>query len=354
MQPQIDITLVASPFCFLNRKEKFFIYLKYKLHYQEPIMIKSSGSIFDPAATFVTNRIEVLDTVTKEAVNFETVPEEWSEEKQDHSFVLKPEVGSYLFWTTSTHSARWHEYPFDISNLIPDRKYAIAYRNHGISQWYSGSHLSLEDIQSNTETQPGDSIQVSLIGDQHPKFTAREAIRPPPPVTASLSISAPTCSLSGQPSFTVLLTWKLHEKRPIYALVTREAGRVIGLEICDPEKNGRRIGPPPDVQQGDEDNAPSNDEEFFVSLNGLENGFSQEYTLSTDERRDGLLHSDTWNLKQGKQYEMTLRQSKWRWMYQDEVKEEVRQDKAKVVEILQQEPCSVWKPDSRAKFHVES
>ena len=353
MQPQIDITLVASPFCILNRKEEFFIYLSYKLHYQEPITINSSGSIFDPAATFGTNRIEVLDTITKGAVNFQTVPEESSEGKQDHSFVLKPEVGSYLFWTTSTQSARWHEYPFDISNLTPNRKYAIAYRNHGISQWYSGSHLSLEDIQSNTEAQPGDSIQVSLIGDQHPKFTVREAIRPPPPVTASLSTSAPTCSLSGQPPFTVFLTWKLHEKRPIYALVTREEGWVIGLEIRDPEQNGRRIGPPPDVQQGDEDNAPSNDEEIFVPLNGLEIEFSQEYTLSTKERQGGLLPSDTRNLKNGKQYEMRLRKSKWRWMYQDEIKEEVRQDKSKVVEMLQQEQCSVWKPDSRAKFHAE-
>ena len=111
MQPQIDITLVATPFCFLNRKEDFFIYLNYRLHYQEPITIKSSGSVFDPAATFATNRIEVLDTVTKEAVYFEIIPEKSSEEKQNRIFVLKPEEGSYLFWTTSTQSARWHEYP---------------------------------------------------------------------------------------------------------------------------------------------------------------------------------------------------------------------------------------------------
>ena len=352
MQPQIDITLVASPFCILNRKEDFSIYLKYRLHYQEPITINSSGSIYDPAATFAAKRIEVLDTVTKGAVNFETVPGESSEE-QDHSFVLKPEVGSYFFWTTSTQSARWHEYPFNISSLTPNRKYTIAYRNHGISQWYSGSHLSMKGIPSNTEAQPGDSLQVSLIGDQHPKFTVREAIRPPPPVTASLLTSDPTCSISGQPPFTVFLTWKLHEKQSIYALVTREAGRVIGLEIRDPEKDGRRIGPPPDVLQGYFDNAPSNDEEIFVPLNGLEDMFSQEYTLATEERQNGLLHSDTWNLKHGKEYEMTLRKSKWRWIYQDEVKEEVRQDKAKVVESLQQEPCSVWKPDSQVKFNAE-
>ena len=352
MQPQIDIVLVASPFCFLNREEEFFIYFRYKLHYQEPITIKSLGSIFDPAATFARNRIEVLDTVTKGAVTFEPVSENSSDEKQDHSFVLKPEVESYMFWTTSTQPARWREYPFDISNLTPNRKYTVAYRNHGIAQWYSGSHSSPEEIRSNTEAQTGDSIQVSLIGDQ-PQFSAREAIRSPPPVTASLSTSTPTCSLSGHPPFTVFLTWKLHEERPIYALVTQEEGRVIGLEFRDPEKNGRRIGPPPDVQQGDEDNAPSSDKEIFVPLNGLKDNFSQEYTLATEERCNGLLHSDTWNLKSGKQYEITLRKSKWRWVYQDEVVEEVRQAEAKVVEMLRQEPCSVWKPDSRAKFHAE-
>ena len=353
MQPQIDIALAASPFCILNRKEEFSISLSYKLHYQEPITIQSLGSIFDPAAIFATNRIEVLDTVTKGAVNSATVPEKSSDEKQDHSFVLKPEVMSYFFWTTSIQPARWHEYPFDISNLTPNRKYTIAYRNHGISQWYSGSHSSLEETRSNTEAQPGDSIQVSLVGDHCTQFAVREAIRPPPPVTASLSTSTPTCSLSSNPPFTVFLTWKLYEKRPIYALVTRESGRVIGIEFRDPEKNGRRIGPPPDVQQGDVDNAPCNDEEIFVLLNGLEDGFLQEYTLATEVRQNGLLPSDTWNLKNGKQYEMTLRKSKWRWLYQDEVQEEVRQDEAKVVEVLRQEPCSVWKPVSRAKLHVE-
>jgi hypothetical protein len=102
MQPQIDITLVASPFCFLNRKEEFFVYFKYKLHCQEPITIKSLGSIFDYVATFAKNRIEVQDTVTKGAVIFEPVSEKSSDEKQDYSFILIPEIESYLFWTTST------------------------------------------------------------------------------------------------------------------------------------------------------------------------------------------------------------------------------------------------------------
>lgn len=286
MQPQIDIVLVASPFCSLNRQEEFFTYFRYRLHYHEPITIESSGSIFDPAATFARNRIEVLDIATKGAVTFEPVPEKPSDEKQDHSLVLKPDVESYLFWTTSTQPARWHEYPFDISNLTPNREYTIAYRNHGIAQWYSGSHSSLQEIRSNTEAQPGDSIQVSLIGDQRPQFTAREAVRPPPPVTASLSTSTPTCSLSGHPPFTVFLTWKLRENRPIYALVTREDGRVIGLEFRDPEKNGRRIGPPPDVQQGDEDDATSNDTEILVALNGLEDGFRKNTRWR--RRRDAM------------------------------------------------------------------
>ena len=281
MQPQIDIELMANPFCFLDRKEEFSIYIKYRLHYQESITFKSLGSIFDPASTFAKNRIEVLDTDTQELVVFGNRSSDKSEAKQAESLFLKPELGSCSVWTLSTQQTRWHEYPFDISRLKPDRKYTVTYRDHGISQWFHGCYHSLEDKPSNIDAQPSNSIQVNLVGNLRPQFTTRAAPRPPPPITASLSTSTPTCALSGKPPFTILLTWKLREKRPIFALVLHEEGRNFGLEIRNPEKNGRRIGPPPNVQQGDMDDATSNDEEIFVAINGLENSFAEEYTLET-------------------------------------------------------------------------
>ena len=353
MEPQIDIELMASPFCLLNREEKFSIYMKYRFHYREPITIETLSSIFDLAATFANNRIEILDPDTQGAVVFENLSRDKIQVKQDESLILQPELERYWHWKMSTQQSSWHEYPFDISRLYPDRKYTVTYRNHGISQWYHGSYHSLHDIPKDIEVQPGESIQVNLIGNTRPQFTSRESLRPPPPVTASLSTSAPICATSGDPPFTVSLIWRLHSSRPIYALVLREEGRNFGLEIRDPERNGRRVGPPPNVLQGDMDDAISNDEEIYVALNGLEDGFSEDYTLDTKERQGGRLPTDTRNLKSGKEYHVTLRENHWRWLYQDEVQENFRSDEAKLIEVLKEEPHSKWKSDSRVTFHAD-
>lgn len=93
------------------------------------------------------------------------------------------------------------------------------------------------------------------------------------------------------------------------ALIICEEGRNIGLQIRDPENNGRRIGPPPDLPLEDDDITLSSDEEDFVSLKGLGGSLSLAYTLATGDRRDGLVRSDSWNSKRGKGYEMTTRKS---------------------------------------------
>lgn len=343
MQPQLDIALFASPFCFLNREEKFTLTLGYRFHYRETIAIDTDGSIFDPAATFVKNRIEVSDTITGETVHFAFVQENPAKEDRKDSFILKPEVGSYFLFTTTVESPKRREYPFEIANLGSNRRYTVAYRDHGISQWSS---------QSQPTAQPGDSIQVNLIGNRHPQFSTRDAMRPPPPVTAALSPETPICDLSGALPFTVILTWKLNSTRPIYALITQAEGFKIGLEIRDPEKNGRRIGPPPDLGP-EEDGATSNDEDILVILDDPAQWFSQAYTFQTKERRNGVTHSDTWNVKSGKKYELMLRKRKWRWIYQDEIEVAVPVDRVKVEEALRQEPYSQWKPECRAEFQAQ-
>lgn len=59
------------------------------------------------------------------------------------------------------------------------------------------------------------------------------------------------------------LDWKLQGNRAIRALVTRGKGHNIGLEIRDPEKGGKRIGPPSDrmCDEDDNDDDESHDEE---------------------------------------------------------------------------------------------
>ena len=62
----------------------------------------STGTIFDPAAIFTKGRVEVIDIETGEKVH---VAAETAQHENIHSegspLTLRPEVGSYFFWSTS-------------------------------------------------------------------------------------------------------------------------------------------------------------------------------------------------------------------------------------------------------------
>ena len=361
MQPQIDIELVTTPFCFLDRGREFDIWLKYRLHYREPITIDAAGSIFDPAAAFLNGRIEVIDVETGDKIPYPGIEEQDSTNARDDApevldgLVLNPEEGSYFFWSTNIPASKWHECRFDMSNLAADRRYSVRYHSHGISHWRSGSHPTQPGPASDDERQQGDSLIINLIGEQSPFFRTRQTVRPVPPVIASLSTSTSTCSLSGEPPFTVFLKWQLDSDRAIYGLMTREKGRNIGLEIRDPERNGKRIGPTSDLMCGDEDyEEGTTEEEVFVRLGRPDDDcLVESHTLTAERKRGGLRNSDLWNLKSGKAYDLTLRKSRWRWLYDDEFEKDELQDTEKTIKRLREEPQSEWKPHCRARFHAE-
>lgn len=208
---------------------------------------------------------------------------------------------------------------------------------------------------SNTERsakfrKPDESLRITLLGKQAPQLITRHSLQPPPSILASLSTSTPVCSLSGQPKFTILLDWRLTSDRTICASRAQREGRSIGLEIRDPERNGRRIGPSSDYV-GDDEGEPS-DDEIFLRLARRDDCDSQYYVFTVEPKQDGLVPSDTYNLASGKAYELTLRKAKWRWLYADELDEAALQDTGKIVERLQEEPQSEWKPDCRAEFRA--
>ena len=62
----------------------------------------------------------------------------------------------------------------------------------------------------------------------------------------------------------------------------REKGREIGLEIRDPERSGKRIGPTSDLMCGDEDyEKGTTEEEIFVRLGGSHGDYLvQSHTLT--------------------------------------------------------------------------
>ena len=106
-------------------------------------------------------------------------------------------------------------------------------------------------------------ISVNVLGPEAFAFTVRQALPLAPLVTVSLSTSTPICSLLGDPPFTTLTNWKLDYDCLISALMTREKGRNIGIEICDSERKGRWIGPPPDVWCFDDDTPVPEEVEFL-------------------------------------------------------------------------------------------
>lgn len=200
-----------------------------------------------------------------------------------------------------------------------------------------------------------DPVRVKLLDNKPVQFATRRAPPLPPPVVPTLSTSPHVCSLFGEHTFTVFLDWKLDGIPSICALVKKEQGRNIGLEIRDFARKGRRIGPTSDRMVGDEEdpNDPIIDEDLFVRLENSGDRFCQSYVLGTEPKRNGLVSSDTWSLVSGKDYELGLRTSKWRWLYEDDINDAFLRDETKNTELLRQEPLSEWRPDCRAEFSAE-
>ena len=75
----------------------------------------------------------------------------------------------------------------------------------------------------------------------------------------------------------------------------------------------------------------------FYGLEKMGDIFSQSYTFTVEPKCNGLVSADTWNLKSGTTYELTLRASLWRWLYENELGDAVLQHTEKVVEMLSME-----------------
>jgi hypothetical protein len=219
------------------------------------------------------------------------------------------------------------------------------YRNHGFTEWSPAQQESRSHVEVQSEP-----IAVNLLNDMAPKFTPHHSLPPKTPVTSSLSTSTPISSLSGVPSLTIFLDWKLDGDRPICALMTQSRGHNIGVEIRDPERMGRRIGPPSDWVCYDEDESLPEEEALLRLERRI--AFRQSYTLAVKKKGNRLLNADTWNLVSGKTYDHTPRVSKGRWLYEDELGAAVFQDKARLNALLSEEPRLEWKPGYRAAILV--
>ncbi|KAJ9635200.1 hypothetical protein H2199_008686 [Coniosporium tulheliwenetii] len=171
-----------------------------------------------------------------------------------------------------------------------------------------------------------------------------------PPVTISLTTSSPTCSLSGSPPFTVSIEWTLSGSRPIWALISLNSGRTYGIVIRDPSRKGRRIGPPTTFI-ADEGvlTIEEDDEDVTLVRIGPNKPCRISYTFTTEPKVSGLRGSDTAMMKPGMPYELTLRKTCCRWMYEDEMGDGGEVERRRK---LRERPLALFTPDCRAWFEA--
>jgi hypothetical protein len=143
-----------------------------------------------------------------------------------------------------------------------------------------------------------------------------------PPVSSSVSVSSNTCSLTGEPPFTITTTYECITSHPISALIYQNSEWGNGAEIRDPERRCRRVGPTSIryCTDGWEDEDWDRYEIEDSILLRMEPGqkFSTCYVVSAETRMPGF-GSDMRSFKENKTYKVTLRERTWRWMYEDEM-----------------------------------
>lgn len=173
----------------------------------------------------------------------------------------------------------------------------------------------------------------------------------PPPVLTSLSTSSPTCSLNGEPPFTVTTTYECTSSRPIWALVRLFEYVGCGIILRDPQrKNHRRIGPSSTLIGDDWDEEAVTFEDSQLIRFQLGQKHSIPYTISVVPKVSGLSSSDVYLMVKGNTYEITLRTRNWKWMFEDEMEEGMSEEQRK--ELLWKREAVEWTEDCMVTFQA--
>lgn len=76
--------------------------------------------------------------------------------------------------------------------------------------------------------------------------------------------------------------------------------------------------------------------------------FDTSYTYRVVAKTWALRHSDIWNLKDRKQYQVTLREQSWWWRFEDDLPADCSHEQRR--EILIKLRVAKWKPDCSTWF----
>lgn len=245
--PTIDVCFLVSRACYLSGTRAFSLSIKFLLHSPCPITIFTPGSVLDAKAIFSQDKVDIVDAGTQEKIEFPSrglrgPPHALSAENED-CFVTLIDGNPHYISFSSGHSRRPEVNAFDVTRLAPDRTYTLRFRDNGISWWRYGTKeevlKELASLQEQLESKPL-PLHITTISDNFLKTFAD--MPQPPKVTVSLSASSSTCFLSGDPPFTVYISFTSHADRPITVMYDRTILTDSGLEFVD-VLTGKVVGP---------------------------------------------------------------------------------------------------------------
>jgi hypothetical protein len=182
-------------------------------------------------------------------------------------------------------------------------------------------------------------------------MSAKRSANDQRPLSATLAISSPTCSLSGKPPFVATVTYKNITSCPIWTLISRFSDFGDGLRIRDPTRNNRRIGPTPSMIQDEWDDYALDLEDTEAIRLGPDETWSRPYTFSTVKKAGGLRNSDTYAMKAGNEYTLDMG-TRCRWMYEDEMNGGLSDKERR--DLLGKKESVEWKPEHRVNFTVKA
>jgi hypothetical protein len=168
------------------------------------------------------------------------------------------------------------------------------------------------------------------------------------PVSTNLHLEPSTCSLSGNPPFTITIIYTCITSRPIWVLISlfSEAGGY-HIRIRDPSRGNGRIG----VHSGrvTDDDPPEPYEDAQVLRLDPEGQFKVPYTFTVDDKSGDLRHSDVWQMKEGNVYFAGHGERRCWWMYADEMEKNLTETERRRI-LVTKGKAERWRPEGRFDF----
>jgi hypothetical protein len=172
----------------------------------------------------------------------------------------------------------------------------------------------------------------------------------PPPCRVGLRTSPSTCSVSGNPPFSAIITYTCINERPTWFLITLFsdfASNIIVRDPNHPKGKDRRIGPFPTMQDEWDQKQVDFEDSELVCL-GPGESFETAYTFRIEERPLSYERSDVKFMQDGGTYWMELGHRKCWWMCADDVGKSLTPKDIR--ELLGRRGYVEWQPNCRLHF----